>query len=188
MKYFIILLFCLVLSTTAYASAEKKSPESRLFDSLSEKIKNTMGLTVSGFGKHKSMPENFNFKDTFINFSVTQNPKKTIEIEFARTQLVSLVENFLKEINADLELRKDAHRLSASLIKLTIRYGDRYDVTSDGGVKDLTFIDGEICYNIIEKAPFKNGYVELIGRITSKKEKYSDALEIVQKQGTLLNL
>jgi hypothetical protein len=187
----------LILSQSCENSSKRPSeivPEYKLLNVFSEKIKPKTGLVLYSYGINNHLPKGHQFKNGVANFGVSYALYKTkqdeISIEYARSLLVSLAENLLEAINADLKIRPhlDVYPFTADLIRIAIYFKDENQIDLGQGVAEVYFSKGKIEYERYDIREYTDRYPAKGKHVVIHEETYAEALDIVKKQGSLMPL
>jgi hypothetical protein len=174
-------------------------PDYGLIKTFSKRIKNETGLTLYSYGTRHGYTEDEKLKYGKENFMVSYFLHKkrvdTISIEEARCLLTSVAESFLREINNFPGIRDyvDVYPLPYDMIEVSIYFKDENNVDLGTELSCASLYKGKITYTHYEIKEYQKEF-KIITR--TKKltvgehfdiltENYTDALEMVKKQGCL---
>lgn len=169
-------------------------PEYRLINTFAEKIKPKTGLILRSYGVNNNLPKGYQFKNHVANFSASFKIIKTqediISIEDARFLMISILDGFLHEINSNLEVRDllDFHPFTSNLINLTIYFEDKNGIDLGTGISTVYFFNGNLEYERYEIHEYRSRYPSIGKHFKVHKESYQQALDLVNKQGGIMDL
>jgi hypothetical protein len=163
-------------------------PPYKLITRFSEKIKPETDLDLFAYGVNLDVPKNYQFKNGLADFSASYALRKTRQdeysIEYARSLLVYLAENLLKEINNDPKVSPllDVYPLSSDFIDIAIHFEDENKIDLGQGVAIVYFSKGKIKYKGYEIYEYTGLYPARGKHFTIREESYAEALDIVKEQ------
>lgn len=188
MKYINIIIICVFfIFGCSVKSDSKKFPYYKLIIEFAQKIKKETGLVHTGYGINNTLPEGYHRKgigNFDASFRLQKNKNDEITLEFARNLILFLGENFLQEINSDLEVRPDLdfYPFTSDSIDITVHFEDENRVDLGQGVALIYFKRGKIIYQGYKIQEYATRYGTVGKHFTIHEESYAEALEIVKKQ------
>jgi hypothetical protein len=191
---FVALIFLVLSVSCSKRDLSDIYPEYKLIKTFSKKIKTKTNLVLSCYGVNNNLPKEYQLKNGLANFSVSyalvKTQKDTISLEEARSLLVSIAESFLQEINSSSEVRSllDVYPFSSDLVSVYIYFRDENSIGLGNGISTIYFSRGKIEYKRYEISEYRSRYPAIGKHFTVHEESYAEALDIVKKQGTMMDL
>lgn len=194
-NYLFVILF--VFSCTGRRNVKDLSqmyPPYKLISLYSSKIKRDTDLTLYGYGINIDVPKEYQYKNGIANFLASyylyKSQKDNISLNEARNLIVFVVENFLKEINADQEIIPDLDFFPFTFdhLDISIHIVDKNKIDLGQGVASVHFWDGKIKYSGFNIEEYREVYPARGKHYTILEESYVEALDVVKKNGSLKNL
>jgi hypothetical protein len=190
-----ILCFHLILFGASYTTWVPETPnKNNLLIEFSNKIKRATGLVVSTYGYNTYLPRDYKIINGMASFSLDYNLVKTrqsvVSLKEARNLLISVTESLLKKINSDPEMKKrlDVYPCTNDLIRICIYIQDENHIDLGQGISTVFFSRGKIKYEYYQIHEYRNSYPAIGKHFTVHEESYVEALDIVKKQGALMDL
>ena len=185
-----------------YTSSCSKKPETgtemyppyRLIVDFSKEINPETGLVLFAYGINNGLPKNYEYINGVANFkagyALYKKKEDLISLDYARQLLVFTAENMIKRINLTPEIIPDldAYPATSDSIRISIYFLDEIKVQLGQGVAEVRFANRKIKYEGYEIREYTNRYPAKGRHYIIHEETYTEALEIVKKQGALIHL
>jgi hypothetical protein len=163
----------------------------KFITSFSKQIQPETGLILRSYGANHRLPKDYPFKNEVVTLTaryiLKKTQKDTISLDEARVMLVSLIESILKSINADQEIRPylEIYPFTNDLLYVSICFEDENYIDLGTGISGVYFTQGKIKYEWYDIQEYTGTYPARGKHYFVHEETYPEALEIVQKSGTL---
>ena len=181
-----IMFFCLALSVAcSKRDASEMLPEYRLINNFSKKLKEKTDLVLCCYGVNNYLPREYPFKNGLAcfdaDYTLTKTRYDTISLEEARCFLVSVVENFLQEINSNLEVRPllDVYPFTSDFIRVCIYFKDENHINLGQGISRVFFSEGKLKYERYEIWTFDKVQVGFAHLIKNSNQQNPDRGNII---------
>ncbi len=186
-----LILLCSCIKKKDVKDPHGMYPPYKLINLSAKKIQPETGLILRTYGINSYLPREYEYKNGIANFissySLSKKKEDEISLDYARSLIIILSENLLKDINANDEIKSDldVYPFTNDLLYISIYFEDEIRVELGKGVANVMLSKGKITYegyNILEyrdRPPARGEHYVI------HEESYADALEIVKKQGTL---
>lgn len=185
-----IRILCLIFLVSCNFTLNKELPEFKLIKNFSAKVEKKLGLVLWSYGINSFLPPGCKPKNGIANFliryAMNLDENNLVSLERARCLIVSVSDDFIKEVNADIKVRKylDEYPFAVNCVEMRINFVNHNNVAlSNGGIEGITLSKGKIKYERYEIHGY-NPY-PLGKHFIVHEESYTDALEIVKQQGCL---
>lgn len=189
--------FLLFLVLLAAVSCQKRDvaefvPEYKFLKEFSKKIKPKTNLILRSYGVNNDLSKDYqptnDLADFSLTYSVSKNRNDAISLELARRLLVSVTENLLKEIDTDPKIvpRLEVFPFVSDRIKISMYFEDEHRIELGQGISYIYFAHGKVKYERYEIYEYTGQFPARGERFTVHEETYAEALEIVKKQGGLI--
>jgi hypothetical protein len=111
-------------------------------------------------------------------------------LEEARSLIVSVAEGLLQEINGNLEVRSmlKFYPFNVDLINIVIHFKDENKIDLGAGISMAYLSNGKIKYERYEIHEYRSQYPAIGEHFVVHTESYTEALDIVKSQGSLIDL
>ena len=190
---FLFILFCSCCKKNNY-DINKIFPEYRLIKDFSERVKQKQGFTLCAYGTNVYLPKDYEKKNHtaqfLTNYYLIKNRIDFVSMDEARVFLVSLAESFLKEINFDLEVKErlEFYPCNSDMLHMRLSFQDSNRINLGQGIAIITFYEGKLRYKGYEIWEYRGSYPARGRDFLIHEETYAEALDIVKKQGRLIDL
>jgi len=191
---FVVLIFFVLCISCGKKDASEILAEYRLINNFSKKLKIKTGLVLYCYGINNYLPKDYQFKNGVASFdadyALFKTQKDSISLEEARCLLVSVAEGLLQEINASAEVQPhlDVYPFTSDLIRVCIYFQDENCIDLGTGISTVFFSNGKIKYERYEIYEYRSKYPAIGRDFLVHEEAYSEALDIVKKQGCMINV
>lgn len=175
-------------------SAEDCLLEYKLITTFSRRIRPKTGLVLFAYGINNDLPTNMNLNGKTFNFRAAyycfKSRDTSVSIDDARALAISVAEALREEIDRSEEIRPFlfSYPTPRERVNISLRFEDQEKMELRQGVVHLYFHKGTIFYrgHGIMKPKKRDPVNE--EHYQTYQESYDEALEIVQKQGRLINM
>lgn len=187
-------LFCFSCCNKREKHISEICPSYQPIKSFSKKICPITGLILCSYGVNNYLPKDYKFKNGIANFNATFSLRRTqkdkISLEEARCLIISVTEGFLREINSNLQVRTllDVYPISKDLVNVGIRFEDENQIDLGSGISGVYLLNGVIEYEGYEIHEYRSKYPSIGKHFVVHNESYTEALDIVKSQDSLIDL
>ena len=188
------LLLCLIFLCGCNESHSEGYPRGNLIKRFSKRLNEETGAVLyryaSGPRQTEEEIERYGKESYILSYYFKKDQDDYVSLDEARCLLVSIVESFLKEVNADETVHEDlnVYPLTADWLYVSIYFKDENKINLGQGISFCSLWNDKIKYETFEIYEYSPTYPVKGKYQYIHEESYQDALKIVKEQKCLQDL